>query len=429
MRTQFVPYVRLISLIAGGLVSTAGCDNTTAGQAGDPPGPVRLSRVLIQDGASTGAARKFAVDLFEKDPKISCHDDGDCTPEFAVQGSYPGASCSSQTGGGFCKDPLVVPVAGVPIEGQQSSAMPVGGIAIRLVFNKLLQDSTIQTKGTFNDKIAALIGPDGMTEVPSDKYWDQAGSPDYTSDVIKSPFGPAIVLKPKVPLSPNQPYTIRLHPATLVDREGNSPVDTQGAALKEPTSFPFMTEKFAYNSKKSYPTSFTGDTVAEVAPNEVVQIGFWEQIKATASSDPSAVAITLTSTNLDGTPSGFDATKLIAYIDNGDPTASPSTCSNAASKGKQDTTGFVLNLFPGTQGVWDPAGGQYTTAPTYAAAGWPPGIYTFTFSASISPGSGALVPPASWSFKVPSDTTDPLSATQDPKKDSHTIDHHPPACP
>src|SRR4051794_4216147 len=102
MRTQL--YVRLVGLTAAaaGLVGAVGCDSTTAGTKADSKSPVKLVRVMIQDGASASAARKFAIDLLESDPQVACDKDVNlCVPPYAIQGTYPGLECLAT---GFCKD-------------------------------------------------------------------------------------------------------------------------------------------------------------------------------------------------------------------------------------------------------------------------------------------------------------------------------------
>jgi hypothetical protein len=381
MRTQFVPYVRLIGLIAGGLVGAAGCDNVTAGTSGDPPGPVKLVRVLIQDGASSGSARKFAVDLLEKDPLTPCDDVNICTAQYAIQGTYPGANCSAPAGmSGTCVDPLLVPKGGVPIEPAVGTAK--GGVAIRIVFNKLLLDSTVNNPvdmglATFIDGVAELIGPDGTTKVPCDKFWDLAGSPDFTSDVIKSPFGPAIVLKPQAELAPNTNYTVRLHPSTLKDREMNSPVDSSGTPLPDPYDQTFKTENIKLRASKSYPTAYT--PTPTIAPNEVLSFLFWGPIVASPKGDSSVVMLNVMSGPL-------TAAQILAYTKT---TVDPTMMCNTSS-GK---------------GVWL----YLTPAPAASpATQWPAGDYTLSFTLTDPTGAGSYTSPA-LSFTVggaPGDSTD-----------------------
>jgi hypothetical protein len=300
MRTQLFPYVRLFGLTAmtAGLVAAVGCDTTSAGQAGDPKGPPKLVRVMIQDGTSVGTARKFAVDLLEVDPKVPCDEEINlCVPAYAIQGTQPGLACVIPDGAtaGTCLDPLVPPAAGVPIEGGPSF------VAIRVVFNKLLADDSVEPGMMFDGNLIQLLDDTG-TEVETTKFFDRAGSPDFTSDVIKSPFGPALVAKPKAILKAGTEYTIRVQTSNLRDRQGNKPVKADGVtALADTTELTFKTETLKPRAATSYAPPV-------IAPSEVLHFTFWAPIKLSTVGDPTPVNLVV-----EQSPVGFTAADLKAY--------------------------------------------------------------------------------------------------------------------
>ena len=316
MRTQFF-FAGLLSVVAGGLVGTAGCDDITAGQPTDSSAPPQLQHVMIQDARYLfdWPNRASALDILDNnqaqpctiaspatatDPQVDT-----CINEFLVDQVAPDVTC---TAAGICNDPLKIPATGVPVPqpqvyvtGVMDMRDPGGGIQIRLVFDKAL-DSSIETvtidpskaPGSTNTyALAGIVELDDQAGMPvaSVIYLDNGGSSIYSSDLELVPFGSAIVIKPKTTLDAASTYTVKiLNPGAIKDREGNAAVGLGGGAL--PTSFTFKTEDLTPNSGGTfgggtpaavgldYPDFFdaTADMPATIAANEVVQISFFENI-------------------------------------------------------------------------------------------------------------------------------------------------------
>jgi hypothetical protein len=194
-----------------------------------------------------------------------------------------------------------------------------------------------------------LLGPDGTTEIATTKFWDRAGSPDYTSDVIKSPFGPALVAKTKGLLHANTEYTIRIHPAGFKDREGNSPVDRDGNPLADPTDFKFTTEAASERAANSYPGTSDPAEPGTIAHDDVVQVGFWNQVQLSPTGDSSAVKLTVVAA-----PAGLTGADFYVYG-----TLDDAMCGAAADVG--------FSIFP-KLGLW-PAGDYQLTYEATAVGG------------------------------------------------------------
>ncbi len=369
MRTQFL-YVGLLSIMAGGLVGTAGCDDITAGQPSDPSGPPTLVHLFIQDARSLGGTfpnRSSVVDLVDTsapgtglqtacsttDPVIPC------VEQFTINFNAPDVSCKN----GFCNDPLKVPSTGVPIPLPAPTADmvrdPGGGVQVRIIFNKVL-DNSIETvtmdmskppKFTYklNDGIAELDDATGK-EVPSYKYYDAAGSPNFPSDLEFVGMGPALVIKPKAPLDPNTKYTVKVNGPAIHDRTGNAAADPTGAPMSASYMVPFTTEQLTPvgitvdNGGTDFP-DFTMPPVT-IAPDEVIQIGFWEFLSADMAK------LTVVSAPAGAVPLAF-----------GDRGADPTMCSITMDPG-----GNVLDLMN-----VDSLTGKH-------AANWPAGAYKLKFT-------------------------------------------------
>jgi hypothetical protein len=377
MRTQFF-FVGLLSAVAGTLVGTAGCDNITAGQPTETKAPPQLAHVLIQDARYYGdwPGRASALDILDNYHPPTCTPGVDtCLNEFLIAGYAPDVSCSSA---GLCGDPFKIPATGVPVPlglatigAAPDMRDPGGGIQVRIVFDKVL-DEKIETVGPSGSMtpgatnmytlVAGLIELDdeaGMA-VDSVMYYDPAGSPIYSSDLEYIPLGPALVIKPKASLDAATTYTVKiLKPELLVDRSGQAAQGVDGGAL--PTSFKFTTEQLTPGSGGLFPDSpalngfdypnfvdATADMPATILPNETVQISFFENI---AGDTATAVV-----------KSGPAGTKLLAYSDRG---ADATACSKAAAG---DSSGIVLDI------VNTDTGDIATAAP----ADWPAGDYTIT---------------------------------------------------
>lgn len=228
-------------LLATGMVlvatAAASCDDTTTGQLADDTGPPILQHVLIQDGVFAGG-RRMATDLLEKEAGRACSTREPCPSGEAYQSMachFPDKTKDV----GIC--PRVLRPQETPAP---STTNRLGGTWIRLVFSKVMANDTDQpvydpvaqkiTQYTLRDDLAKSIGLyDGDRELPTTKYYDPAGSPNDTSDLFFTPYGPAIVMKPKAQLVPLKKYSIRLNPALLKDRTGQTlaATDRLGAAV------------------------------------------------------------------------------------------------------------------------------------------------------------------------------------------------------
>jgi len=265
-----------------------------------------------------------------KDPQLDT-----CINEFLVDQVAPDVHCLAS---GVCNDPLKIPSTGVPVPlglpllgAAPDNRDPGGGVAIRLVFDKVL-DNSIETvtmdptkdpgktnKYALNPGIVELDDAAGMP-VPSLMYLDNGGSPEFSADLELVPLGPAIVIKPKGSLDAATKYTIKFTNAGAIkDRQGNAAVGLGGGAL--PTTLSFTTEDLTPAAAGTFGTSpfdypdFSGDTV-EITPNEVVQIGFFEAFLG----DSTVVTVT----------SGCTGAKPIAYSDRFN---DPSMCTMAEPGG------------------------------------------------------------------------------------------------
>jgi hypothetical protein len=355
----------LCVVVAGTGGITTGCDDTSLGHLKDPAGPPRLIKALVQDSAFVGGPpveRGAVADLLDTAPPPSCSDLNPCINQFLVAQNTPPLDCSDPSGG-VCIDPLAVPSAGVPLN--------AGASAIRLVFNKLLDASiesvTVDANGaptgakpyTLASGIVELLGPDGAPVAGTTAFWDNSGSPEFTSDVILIPFGPAIVILPGS-LDPSTAYTIRIHPARLKDRDGHPAADAAGAVLTDPTDLRFTTEPITPNPDLSFPDFSTAP--ATLAPNEVLQLAFF------ATLDETTVALTATG------PAGFDPALVEAYADRG---SSPAMADCAAAE-NDAVLDFVYTSGAGAARM---------------PADWPAGDYTLSFTVKDSGGRSTYSSP------------------------------------
>jgi len=414
MRTQFF-LVGLLSGVAGVLVATTGCDNVTAGQTTDSSAPPQLQHVMIQDARYLFAwpNRASAVDLLDNHPMRSCqitckgNCPGDamnpappqldtCINEFLVDQFAPDVSCQDS---GVCADPLKVPASGVPIPqpalyltGATDTRDPGGGVQVRLVFDKVLDNSIEMvtpsgstTPGATN--LYALVPgivelDDEAGPVKSEMYYDVGGSFEFSSDLELIPLGPAIVIKPLTPLDAAMKYTVKiLKPDALKDREGNAAQALGGGAL--PASFNFTTEQLTPSTAGNFgvsPYDYPDFTAASavIAPDEVVQIVFFANI----AGDTATVTV----------KSGPAGTKLLAWSDRG---ADPSACQKAATG---DSSGIILDVANTDTGDINSA----------VAADWPEGDYTITVTVKDINGKSTYT--ADYSFTVMGpDSGDPMN--------------------
>src|SRR4051812_29842737 len=102
MRTHYL----LMVLVAAGS-SAVGCDDVHVGQPGDPSGPVKLLRIMVQDSQPAGI-RGVAMDLLNTpgsplSTAVACSETAPCSPQFVLAGTNPDFRC---TAAGVCNDPL-----------------------------------------------------------------------------------------------------------------------------------------------------------------------------------------------------------------------------------------------------------------------------------------------------------------------------------
>jgi hypothetical protein len=367
-------------VVAGTAASSTGCDDTSLGHPKDPSGPPRLIKAMVEDSSFVGGPpfqRAGAVDLLDTGPPPACSDTDPCVTQFLIAQTVPPLDCSDPSGG-TCVDPLAVPSTGVPLN--------AGATYIRLVFNKLL-DGSIETitvdangapTGATPYKLAAgiveLLDSAGAPVAGTTAYYDNSGSPEFTSDVIWIPFGPALVILPGS-LDPSSSYTIRIHPALLKDRQGDPAADAAGTTLADPTDLHFTTEAIAPNPDLSYPDFTTAPTT--IAPNEVLQFAFFELLDET------------TATVIATGPAGFAPAAVEAYADRG---SSPiaADCSAAENDAQLDFA--------------------------YTSGDWPAGDYTFAFTVKDAAGKSTYTSPT-LQFTV-------AGADGDPASDVNTVDNH-----
>jgi hypothetical protein len=370
---SFSRHIVLCIVVAGTAAGTStGCEDNTLGRLSDPSGPPRLTKALIQDSTYVGgppAQRGAATDLLDTAPPPTCSDVNVCINQFLLAQTVPDLTCSNPSGG-VCVDPLALPSTGVPLND--------GATVIRLVFNKLLDDSieTVDVDDNGAPKpghpfalkpgIVELLDSTGTPVAGTTAYWDVSGSPEFTSDVILVPFGPAIVIVPGS-LDPSSSYTIRIHPGLLKDRQGNAAADASGATLVDPTDLKFTTEALTPNPGLSFPDF---SAAAEIAPNDVLQFAFFANIDETT--------VTVTATG----PAGFDSAAIEAYADRG---ADATDCAGGENDAQLD---FVYTTGTGA---------------ARAPADWPAGDYTFAFTVKDASGKSTYSSPTMMFTVTPPD--------------------------
>jgi hypothetical protein len=198
---------------------------------------------------------------------------------MAFQGGLGDFTCRDSV----CNDPLKSPATGAPLNPDieavpampampakppmpamgctpATPAMPpteategepaVPGVSIRIVVSKLLDASKITSDGThLLPGVADLIDESTGQAIPLDELngiWDPGGTPDFTSDPILSPFGPAIQLSPLGLIHSNE-YTVVIHPGLIQDRHGNPLADQNGNLLTADLKLKFTSENVAAN--------------------------------------------------------------------------------------------------------------------------------------------------------------------------------------
>jgi hypothetical protein len=227
----------------------------------------------------------------------------DCLTQFEIDGQFPQFACTAPAGStqGVCGDPFRVPSTGVPLAtsaqqfgGADPMTDPGGGMQIRLVFDKALDNGIEDVQVTGTNKMYSLhsgiVELDDMSgkPVPSLQYLENTGSPLFSADLELIPLGPAIVIKPSVVLDVATTYTIKiLNPGVIKDREGNKAVGANMTALA--SSFKFTTESELQEAALSGTANpfgsagYQGTTdmttmKSVIAPNEVIQLPFYGRV-------------------------------------------------------------------------------------------------------------------------------------------------------
>jgi len=411
--------IGVLCIVAGTAGTNTGCDDVTAGQPKDSSAPPQLVHALVQDARyflaypNRGSSLDILDDNTPRACTISCKGNcpadpttkeapaqlDTCINEFLVDQLAPDVHCLDS---GVCADPLKIPASGVPVPASVTllgappdSRDPGGGVQIRLVFDKVLDDSIESitpsgslTPGATNQYsivpgIVDLVDQAGKS-VDSVLYYDNGGSPQFSADVELVPLGPAIVIKPKAPLDAASTYTIKLlNPGALKDRAGHLAVALGGGAL--PASLSFKTEDLTPSNAGAFPSDAAGGngfdypdftaSAVNVAPNEVLQIGFFEAF----AGDAATVVV----------KSGCAGAKPIAYSERG---ADASACTKA------DPGGYpVLDIVNSNTG--NVASGE--------PVDWPMGDCTLTLT--VSDANGRSMYSADYSFAVSGgDETDPM---------------------
>jgi hypothetical protein len=369
------------------LAPLCGCDDVGVGQPSESTAPPQLLRVTVQDvrGLAGNASpavgfvqRNSVVDLLDTGAGTSCSDINPCVGQYTIDYVTPSFACMNNT----CTDPLRVPTTGVPL----SIPLGVGGDAgsgmqLRLVFSKVL-DAGIESIAadptkppgktlsyTLQSGIIELDDDTGM-EVPCVKVDDNSGVSTFPSDVMIAPFGPALILKPKAPLSPSTKYTVKLNPAKITDRAGRAAIGPDGKPFAGGFSVDFTTEPLTANPGGSFPNF---SKAATITPIQTLQLAYWEPI------DETTAQLTVNG------PAGVSA---IAYADRG---SDPKMCS--ANPWILD----VVNAPGGTPADWPV--GDYTLTLTVKDASGKSSLATGTLKFSVA-GSGAAKDPQDWRTHV-----------------------------
>ncbi len=420
MRMLSRPCVLLV-VVAGSVGTTTGCDDNTTGQPHDSAAPPQLVHALVQDARyflafpNRGSSLDILDDNATRSCTISCKGNcpadpttrkapaqlDTCINEFLVDQLAPDVHCLDA---GVCADPLKIPSSGVPVPGsltllgaKPDARDPGGGVQIRLVFDKVLDNSIESvtpngstTPGATNTYtlLAGLVELDDEAGKPvkTVQYYDNGGSPAYSADLELVPLGPAIVLKPTAPLDAATTYTVRILAAGAIkDREGNAAVALGGGAL--PTSLAFTTEALTPTNAGAFRSDAAGGNGfdfpdftaagATIAPNDVVQIGFFEAF----AGDSATVTV----------KSGCAGAKPIAYSERGN---DATMCTRA------DPGGYpVLDV------VNSDSGGVASGKPV----DWPMGDCTLTITVPDLAGRGRPYS-ADYTFTVAgADQTDPMA--------------------
>jgi len=314
-------------------VAAVGCGSETPS---DPPGPVMLVRIMVQDATPFGA-RGVAMDLLDTagsplSTAVACDPAHQCTSTYLLQQAAPDTSCNN----GVCNDPIAAGLAPLvpPATGRQGEA---GGTQLRLVFSKLLP-STIAPMDVVEVDDAA------GNRVPGVVTWDPSGSPTVSSDLILIPYGPALVFKPNAPFEASATYTIKVNAQLVTDREGNPMADQNGAVVAGTFTKSFTTESLAMLPETTL-TDVTKSAAVTITPDEILQLGF----NAPAATSTACTAMM-----------GTTPVAVKAYADAG---ASSANCAAA------NATFLDIVAVDGSGAPADWAAGSYTLSCTVDALG------------------------------------------------------------
>ncbi|MBI2374420.1 MAG: hypothetical protein HYV07_10535 [Deltaproteobacteria bacterium] len=286
-----------------------GCEDLDLGRSPEDEGPPKLVRLLVQDEDRRGG-RFQVTDLLNTAADLACSLTQPC-PSFLIDPETGGpVECAipEEASEGTCPDATkpsnTPPQVGTPIA--------LGGIQIRLVFSKGLSpelDAALADEATRFLSLETAGGP-----VESVAYLDPGGSPSVTSDSVREPYGPALVLKPTHPPAPATAYTVKLDPAKIVDRSGQAATEDLAGPIK--SSYEFTTE--AFHARSLTPDFSAG---VEIKTNE----GFQLELNADVDPEGGEVIVTRTSTavpvrwfpDCDGGPRYVD---LVPLDENGEVT-------------------------------------------------------------------------------------------------------------
>jgi len=442
MRQQLRRTGMLGASLLGSLLITTGCDDVSTGHLPDPAGPVRILRVLVQDAPANvvqvrgegDETRGAAVDLLDHSAPVACDDANPCQVLMAFGGGLGDFTCRN----GTCNDPLKVPATGVPLnpdieeeppmppmpatpQMDCTPAMPatpatdgspaVPGVSIRIVVSKLLDASKITSDGTsILPGVADLIDEGTGDAFPLDQLnaiWDPAGNPEFTSDPVLAPFGPAIQLSP-LGLQHSSKYTVVIHPALIQDRDGNPVADAEGNLLIKDLRLTFTTEDVSPNvavgsfksvSQYQLPGDFTpvNGVLPTIYSTDVLQLAFWSNL------DIDSFHFLLTG------PDGQLVQTVEKYFES-PPDPDTNTCPEATS------TTMQINLYntSGTPGDGKP---------------WPVGTYKLVFAVNSTDDNTSTFRSSSWPGAAADGSltfvvVDP-PADNSPDTDTALIDNHP----
>lgn len=236
------------------------CDNITAGQLEDDPGPPVLLKILVQDEV-TNTGRVTATDILDKTPQIKCSEKDPCPAGDGY--AHPACAIPDGQTEGVCPDPLK------PEETPVQVGVPTncGGVQFRLVWSKVLDSNAIEKaekdamtgaiKWTLTDGVIDIVDAGGKSlnfhpslsypKFPSTsgatrcaKFYEPGGSPTLTADMFRDPYGPALIMKPRDQLIVESQYTIKIDATKIKDRKGQSPAKDVNGPIQ--ASYTFTTE-------------------------------------------------------------------------------------------------------------------------------------------------------------------------------------------